>query len=108
MILYKLDDKKFSKEDILENAKFKGYQEKITQEQDILDEEGNKTGTERVEVDNPETPIDYIGRVFKEMADNWVSERLIRNKKIQLRNQEKEDIETIKSQVALATKIEKK
>lgn len=107
MIIYKIDETQYTDESILELAKFRGYTEKIMEEQDVLDEEGNKTGTEMVEVDNPEAPIDYIGRVFKDMADSWVSERLVRQKRIDLREQEKTDTKTIKDSIAATTAITK-
>lgn len=107
MILYKIDESNYTDAEIMALAKHKGYQEKVIQEQDVLDADGVKTGTEMVEVDNPELPIDYIGRVFKQMADSWISDRLIREKRIQLREQEKTDIENIKASISATTAITK-
>jgi hypothetical protein len=71
-----------------------GYQETVREEQDVFDEDGNKTGTERVEVDNPQTRQEYVIEKAKEHLVPFLTRRIERNIKNDMRQQRREKIDT--------------
>ena len=84
-----------TQENFLFYAKGKGWQEKVMEEQEVTDEEGNTT-TEMVEVDNPYTLSDFVTDtanqvLTKELAD--VMKREIKSQGIASINAQQAQVE---------------
>lgn len=95
----KIDTTKYTKEQILDFAKYRGYQEVLQEEKQTPIEGTAEVITELVEVSNPQTPEAYIEEKAKEVMKTWFSELMIQNARQSAREQENEAIISIKEQV---------
>lgn len=70
-----------------------GYQETVREEQDVFDDDGNKVGTERVEVDNPQTRQEYVVEKAKDHLVPFLTRRIERDIKEEMREKQREKID---------------
>lgn len=104
-----IDLTKYTEEQILANAVFRGYQEQVEEitTEDLTNEDGEVVETKEIRtlVDNPQAPADFLAERAKEEIDAWLSERMIRETRQAKRQEEVEAIETIKSDIAKTTEV---
>jgi|GEM_PF-4103522 len=107
----------FTAPEILDGAKYRGYQETLQVETPVyqlddlggfvLTSDGSKIviGQTSTTVPNLESPTDYLARMAKSMFDSWLAERLIN----EMRRQQDQSMQVISNQIkdkiALSTKI---
>lgn len=81
-----------------EVADDRGYQETVYEEQDITNEDGQVVGTERVEVDNPQSKLDFIKEEMEKTLTNEIVRDKIQEIRQQKRQEEQNEIEQTKEQ----------
>ena len=105
----KIDTTKYTDEQILAFAQYRGYQAQINEqtEEDITDEEGNVTGTRTINtmIENPQTPEAYVEERAKEVMSQWFSELMIQEARRTARQAEQDSITSIQEQVGATIEV---
>jgi hypothetical protein len=89
---YILDMSNYSEQDVLDSALYRGYEPTL-----IIGEES---------ITNPQTPLDYLEKEFKTMADEWFAEPLIRKAVSQIDAQRGIVIDSVRQLVSSSTLIQ--
>jgi len=90
---YKIDTTQYTEEQITLLATHYGYQATVYDEA-------------RVQINNPQTEIEYIELMFKQMADDWFARPLISQVDIALRVARQDQIATINNLISASTIVE--
>jgi len=73
-----------------------GYRETIKETQDVFNDEGEKVGTERVEVDNPQTKEEYIAEYIKQQLADMLARPEVQKVQQTKRQERREEVEAVK------------
>lgn len=85
-----------TKEKLENRADEAGYQETIRETQDVFNDEGEKVGTERVEVDNPQTKEEYIAEYIQDQLADMLARPEVQKVMQTKRQEERDEVEAVK------------